>query len=70
MPATSPRVALGRRFEALLLLTLVTLATGCPLIVPMPGNVDAYHLESVVATLQHDDRLVVVVARGNEGSRA
>ena len=57
MPATSPRVALGRGFEALRLLTVVTLVTGYPLIVPMPGKVDADHSGSVAAALQHDDGL-------------
>jgi hypothetical protein len=63
--ASSRRAAFDRGFEALLLLTVVTLATGCPLIVPMPGSVDTYHYGSAAAGLQHDDGIVVfVVARG------
>jgi len=64
MPASSRRVALGRGFEALRLLAVVTLTTGCPLIIPVPGKVDAGHSGSAAAALGRDDGLVIVVARG------
>ena len=63
MRASSRRAAFGRGLEALLLLAVVTLATGCPLIIPVPGKVDAGHSGSATAALQHDDGLVIVVPR-------
>src|SRR5215831_4763380 len=63
MRASSRRAAFGRGLEALLLLAVVTLTTGCPLIIPVPGKVDAGHSGSATAALQHDDGLVIVVAR-------
>jgi len=61
--ASSRRAAFGRGLEALLLLAVVTLTTGCSLIIPVPGKVDAGHSGSATAALQHDDGLVIVVAR-------
>jgi hypothetical protein len=68
VPVPSPRVALGGALEPLLLLCRCD--HGSPLVVPMPETWMPTAGVRLSALLKHDDGLVVVVARDNEGSRA
>lgn len=54
---------------ALALVAVVTLTTGCPLVVPWPGEVNANHNGTALDGLPPDAAVVVIAARDGDARR-